>query len=72
MSTPTELYCLVCKTRRPVIDVKIVESPFKSKTGREMTRSLWKATCGECHRQVNQFAKRPSATTPTISAEAPE
>ena len=65
MSAPTELYCLVCKTRRPVTDVRKVDSPFTSKTGKTMTRCLWKGTCGECHRTVNQFAKRPEVNQPT-------
>jgi len=58
METPSELYCIVCKTKRPVKDVKRIEKEFPSKSGKTMSRSLWKASCEGCHREINQFAKK--------------
>ena len=55
---PKSLHCLVCRCLRPVTDVQIVDQPFISKSGKQMTRSCWKGTCDHCHRKVNQFAKK--------------
>jgi len=64
MSTPTDMYCLVCKTHRPVNQAKLIECPFTSKSGKTMTRYCWNATCSQCHKQINQFAKKEGGIKP--------
>ena len=68
---PTHLYCLICKDRKPVSNATMVECPFRSKAGKEMTRCCWRATCTSCNRQVNQFAKKNKSEIPKESEIIP-
>ena len=57
-SNPVILYCLVCKTKRQMEEANKMEYQYPSKTGKLLSRWQWKARCGTCHSNVNQFAKR--------------
>lgn len=54
---PTSMYCLKCRQNRPVTNVQLTETAFKSKAkGTMMKRSTYQGKCNSCGTVVRRFA----------------
>ncbi len=66
---PSELYCLKCKARRPVLNVSLKDTTFTTtKNSKEVRRTIYQGTCSSCQKNVSCFAKGKKAPD---AAQAP-
>lgn len=59
---PSEMFCLHCRKKQAVSDVRLIDTSFISKKNKnQMSRKTWIGKCSGCVKDTRQFAKSVKA-----------